>query len=91
MKAGWANPATEVLIKLYCTHVMLSDRLAARLPTLDLDDKKFGRPEAVSTRQHAHNNNARMLATKGVSCGLSAALFARDCNHCSDNNICGSS
>jgi hypothetical protein len=48
MKAGWANPATEVLIKLYCTHVMPGDRLAARLPTLDLDDKKFGRPEAVS-------------------------------------------
>jgi hypothetical protein len=51
-------------LDLYCTHVMLGDRLAARLPTLDLDDKKFDRPEAVSTRQHAHNNNARMLATK---------------------------
>jgi hypothetical protein len=29
MKPGWANPETEILIKLYCTHVMrhLSERL----------------------------------------------------------------
>ena len=56
VKPGWANPATEVLIKLYYTHVMLGDRLAARLRTLDLDDKKFGRHDAVSTRQHSQQS-----------------------------------
>jgi hypothetical protein len=36
-------------------------------------------------------NNAPKPLKKGVCCGSSAAFFARDCNHCSGNNIRGSS
>src|SRR5262245_25230480 len=36
-------------------------------------------------------NNGPKPLKKGVCCGSSAAFCASDCNHCSGNNICGSS